>query len=634
MSVSANTIDLPHRHATRLHIAAVFFCAFVALVAAVISVRFVFYDLFTHFRPWDDEGYMMLASKLMLDGHAIYDTVVTPYGPFHFLFHWIIHRVLGVPITNDAVRIVTLCHWILLSATCGWIVWQVTRSFFWTVAGYLIICLHMQAFTNEPGHTQEICGQLGAMLPVAVYAFGRRDRLKWAIIGLLCGLTLMSKVNIGLFSIAASIGLWWSDLKHRPRVLNLLCVLGSAAFPFVLMRPHLDALLCLYYAEFVSIALMATTIAVLRPTDAATPQNWRRLLWMFAGLFAAIAVSFAFVISRGSSIGGFVNAVEFYVQGQAYFTIFMWLPPALLVPTMAAVLVALVARSNKRFVPWMLWVGQISFAVAAVHMAINPSLDFSFFAAAPWAWLCLFPGCEHGGVNPRAPIATLPVRKMVALLSAWYLPIAYPVAGSQVQFATFFVIVSAIICACDAVNTAASFLRRFPAFQSKLVGGCGLAICTLVLSRMTAAGNDFAHDYASRASTGLRGMQWLHLPPEQAAEYRQLVEACKGADQIFVTSGLNSLFFWTERSPAVPVLISHDFRSVPPQKRVELIRALDNARRPFIAYEETSFDQLPPTELTDWLLTHFKADRAFGNFVILRRKTDQVTNHRAAATAP
>ena len=79
-----------------------------ALVVLGVSLTFAYFRLFSSFRGYDDEGYMMATSGRFLSGEALYDDVPTVYGPLYFAFKLVVHEVAGVSLTNESVRWITM----------------------------------------------------------------------------------------------------------------------------------------------------------------------------------------------------------------------------------------------------------------------------------------------------------------------------------------------------------------------------------------------------------------------------------------------------------------------------------------------------------------------------------------------
>jgi hypothetical protein len=55
------------------------------LALAVASVWLAYYALFSSFLAHDDEGYMLLSVRFLLEDEVLYDQVFTPYGPVYFM---------------------------------------------------------------------------------------------------------------------------------------------------------------------------------------------------------------------------------------------------------------------------------------------------------------------------------------------------------------------------------------------------------------------------------------------------------------------------------------------------------------------------------------------------------------------
>ena len=69
-------------------------------------------DVFSTFWQYDDEGFMMLTVKHFLDGYPLYNEIWTPYGPFYYLYKWVVHGwspSLSPTTGSDSCR-----------SSCGW----------------------------------------------------------------------------------------------------------------------------------------------------------------------------------------------------------------------------------------------------------------------------------------------------------------------------------------------------------------------------------------------------------------------------------------------------------------------------------------------------------------------------------
>src|SRR5437762_3836015 len=79
-------------------------------LAIVASGSIAFCRMYSTFPWYDDDGYLLITLRSFLGGHPLYDETYTNYGPFFYLWRFVIHG-LGVPLTHDATRGVALFEW-------------------------------------------------------------------------------------------------------------------------------------------------------------------------------------------------------------------------------------------------------------------------------------------------------------------------------------------------------------------------------------------------------------------------------------------------------------------------------------------------------------------------------------------
>src|SRR2546428_3929313 len=99
--------------------------ALVAATAAALAYAYTF--TFSQFVPYDDEGYFTVTVQHLLAGHRLYDDVPVPYGPFFYLSRWLIHGTLHVPLVTDAVRLITIGHWLLCAALLAAVTYRLSH---------------------------------------------------------------------------------------------------------------------------------------------------------------------------------------------------------------------------------------------------------------------------------------------------------------------------------------------------------------------------------------------------------------------------------------------------------------------------------------------------------------------------
>src|SRR6266446_6343780 len=144
--------------------------ALVAATAATLAYAYTF--TFSQFVPYDDEGYFTATVQHLLDGRRLYDDVPVRYGPFFYLGRWLIYGTLRVPLVTDAVRLITIGHWLLCAALLAAVTYRLSHRrdgrLWLTTITFVAMTLQLSTAAREPGHPQE----LAALLIVAACLFG------------------------------------------------------------------------------------------------------------------------------------------------------------------------------------------------------------------------------------------------------------------------------------------------------------------------------------------------------------------------------------------------------------------------------------------------------------------------------
>src|SRR5438094_10629395 len=127
--------------------------ALVAATAAALAYAYTF--TFSRFAPYDDEGYFTVTVQHLLDGHRLYDDVPVPYGPFFFLSRWLIYGTLRVPLVTDAVRLITIGHWLLCAALLAAVTYGLSHRgvgrWWLTARPFAALPLHPTTAAHDPG---------------------------------------------------------------------------------------------------------------------------------------------------------------------------------------------------------------------------------------------------------------------------------------------------------------------------------------------------------------------------------------------------------------------------------------------------------------------------------------------------
>jgi hypothetical protein len=422
--------------------------------AAICCVAFSFCRLFSTFIVHDDEGKMLLWTQHLLEGHILYDQVPCPYGPFYFLCRWPLFSVLGIPLTNDATRVLTLLTWWLTAALLAAVVWRFAAGTGWAtglaaLVGVLEV-IHLRVLPREPGHPQELVVLLlAAALWIAAQMWETHRRTALFLLGGIGGALLLIKINVGVFY-AAALGISVLSLAPRSLVWNALRVvytLPVLALPYVLLRSRLDE-------GFTDFALLVTAslapCCVLVLWKKAPPAiGFAHLLACLCGVLVVGGLSVGFALWHGSTLAGLRDSL---IIGPAHYfggTRYGW-PLLMPSPTVAwsvacAVLGCLVI--GKSMIPRRVLSALRCFYVAVMLCGVltGTAFDGTWICwTLPLTWLLLDPP-PHDGADLPGPL----VRTFLAFSICLQFLQIFPMPADQVHYGSLLIIPGAAVLLID-----------------------------------------------------------------------------------------------------------------------------------------------------------------------------------------
>jgi hypothetical protein len=522
-------------------------CLVVAGLAAVVWFLASVY-VFVFFQDYDDEGYILITIREFLKGHALYDQVFSQYGPFFYLFNWVLSKCGIAVASHDAARLATAVVWVASAVLAGIVVYRLTQSL---LSAALVVAT---AFTNlfelsyEPGHPQGLCLLLVMLVLVLTALVRERWRPLTALaLGALLGGLALTKVNVGLFAL---IGLGLSLAATTPgwtaRVIGVLAGAGALALPAALMSQHLHQPWVRQFVLSVTFAVIPVVMVVWQ----GRPAWWRGRDWLAAlvALLLVLAGTSAFVLLRGTSVDGLLEGV--LLQHQRFASVYYlelavnsWGPVAGLV---SLAIFWILRKPNRRQTgggELLLRAAQALFAALVFYNANIQGFSVLLSIALPFAWLGLM---ARGDATPAEQFARLSLVAVAVLESL----VAFPVAGTQRAFATVLLIVIAGVCLKDVLAALGDALaeawrdRQRVWLALELAGAAALAVYYFQPIQEARA------FYAGRFSLGLPGAELLHIDSAHSAAFRWLTSNLQAAADTFVTMpGLNSLYLWTEEAP-------------------------------------------------------------------------------------
>jgi hypothetical protein len=598
--------EAPDRHVRRMAFdAGEITLLFLAGIA--ISATYAYYIIFSRFLPYDDEGYILVSLKSFFQGNALYDEVYSGYQPFFYVFNWLVFIISGATLCHDTIRLLTIALWLGAATLNTVLAYRLSRSRLLALLVLISSVHHLTAFSNEPGHPQSIACVLVAAT-VTLFAFpDQQRRIGFPLAtGLLLGLLLLTKINVGVYvllplvlllatvtsgafsaklqavagatMIAFPTILTYSRLTYPPMFISEVCIflligfMTAAAFmarswkhfPYLILAAGAVAGAVTWFRPLASpvpdFALLVTASACsvvlvvrdCRPGITVEPRTW---LWAALGFGAALCATLAVVVLRGTSAHGLVSGLFWAPLGQS---------GSFFVPCRTNALAAVLALAGLGSCCFYSWARkshadrrsfQIPLAVMKLFFGLVVIATFSFvdrflsfkerlpdFWMLPFLWLLLVPAA---GSPPHHP-ARLALAAVTALQSL----VAYPIAGTQVAFATALMPVIGVVCVADSIRTLFPRIRdlvRSPWLRLM----ARATVASVMLFFFISQTRDVHREYLSRTPLDLPGASRIRLKSEKVDLYHNLVRPLARPEvETFLTlPGLNSLYFWAQKPP-------------------------------------------------------------------------------------
>lgn len=578
-----------------------------------------FVGMYSHFVWYDDEGHMLMLARHFLDGHRLYDEVFTSYGPGYFYFEYLVHGLLGAPLTHSVARLVAAALWVATTCACGALAWGATGRF----SAFVMTCLGtfwwLSVLKNEPGHPQEL---LAFLLPLTLGAVIWGHSGGSAVLtGVIIGFINSTKLNVGVFTeIPVGLLLLACSAKDLGRIpataLKAVCVLGSVAFPFVLMKDGLDDPRIVRYALATAVTTGTVCLCAFRD-DLDLDRPRLRLGLLIAVSTAATVTLLASTVLMGTSLDGLLDGmVRLGSRRLTAFTVRADFPLA--APIMCALsavvcLFCLRFKGSRVIVSWL----RLLFGLGTVMIALPNNLPHTFGSLpllgflAPWSWVTVIEDDSDDRIR-------LPATVSLAFLAAWQVQIAYPVAGSQLHLGTFLYLPLGVISLHkSAAGLSWLWPARMPAIQ-RIAARLVLAILALRFGQATFAWVQF---YARNEPLRLPGTQWVRCPPEDVEWLRGIVDDLKGADCIFAIDGFNSLHFWTGIPPLTTAVVGHSLDLLPDWAIHQIEARLAEAEHPAIIYSAPLAPGVRQRKLS--ITGTYAEGRHFGPYTVFWRVPDR-----------
>jgi hypothetical protein len=561
-----------------------------ALLFLAVAAVYAYSTAFSYFSAYDDEGYAMLTVRGFLEGHHLYSEVFTYYGPFFYLYEWVIHSVLAIPLTHDATTALCVLNWLIASCIFAVAGGLMTRSVLIAFLIFMQATLHLTPLAREPGHPQELVALLLALAMVVCCA---RLNRKWTL-GALASIgaaLMLAKVNVGIFYlIALALGMashvsFFGSRRNLFWIFLVVC----AFLPFALMRVNLGEKWALLFASQSCATILAVgSVAFVfcnKSKIGLTP------LLTAGAVFAAVSsILVLFVLRTGTPL---LVMVETIIGGPSKLGTSFSIPlrvPYSLVSAFAAVFSAgavVAFRHRLSCHQWVLVALKGLFGVVGIFLMIsdyNRELGYLL----PWSWLLLIPRGADDLWDPRVNFA----RIFLCTVAAWESLQAYPVAGTQVVVGTILLTLIYAFCLHDAAiglaahPRVARHLAQLNPPTSVLVRTLAFAcLFYLFIDQWCMPFSAWGY-YRSMIPLGLTGAEYLRLPAAQVEAYRALTQYVQNeVDAFYTVPGFNSLYFWAHKSPPTYLVVPESLL-LNSNQQLQVIEALSGARRRRILFND------------------------------------------------
>lgn len=621
-------------------VTAVVLYAVVTLAALVVA----YLAIFSLFATYDDEGTLLITLKAFVHGDPLYKDVWSVYGPFYYELFGGFFSLFGLSVTTDAGRLIVIVLWVGTSLLFGIAAQRITGRLAIGLTAMVASFSALSILTNEPMHPEVLCVALIAAL-VLVVAGPRRTVAAGAICGALLAALVLTKVNLGVFAIAAFAvaAVLTVEPLHRRGWLRWIAMIAFLVLPLVILERDFKVS---WVREFLLLEVLAG-IAVLvasRPLWSVRDEDDEGMMrWIVAvigGFLVAAVAILVIIVATGPSphdvYDGVVKEALNLRNGISQALIF---PPNAAVDWgIAAVAAAALAARLRLFggagtaarpplVPGLLRAAvglTILFTVAHITvLGLNPSAGNPIVLPMVLAWVVAIPPAGAREAPDRRFL-----RLLLPLLALAESLQVYPVAGSQVDIAAFCFVPVGALCLGDALTDLRAWGEArggvTPANLTATVTALAIALPALFLVNVIALpGINNVYTYHSQAKLHLPGAELLHIPAPQAETYEQLVGLLhkNKCTTMLGYPSLNAFYFWAELEAPRPTLPNAWVYVLNEEQQRQAVREFKASPRPcVIRNEELAAPYLkglpaPETPLVKYLTNNFEPAYELGGYV-------------------
>jgi len=571
---------------------------------------------------YDDEGYVLISLKNYSEHGGLYREVFSQYGPFFYVFHDLLHRIFGYDFTNAMGRLFNLGCWLISIGLPTHVVWRTTRSVALSFVTLASLFCYLNLMANEPVHPGGMITALLAFMGWLGFILIGQKKIGLLMIasGAVGAALMLTKINVGIFFILASVAWFATQLGHSRLAQAGTIVAGIAMMilPLTLMRAHLDR----DWAQlFVALSIISsvttlTNIWLHRKSD----LDGTLLIPGIAGFCLTCAVTVMLVTKHGTSCHEILEGVLIgpLRHPNVYYYQPFWNPGAAAAAAISLAWFGIACKHQDR--KWFGWItcGLRLLIVVVFTTASAGWLPFSshmfvmsFGVTSVWIHgVRLGPGPQHD-------------REIgwISLLLVLQFLHAYPVAGSQIAWSSFLFIPLMAISAHDSLQFAATRLKRHSTLALEM--GC-VALALFSAGRFSL---NARLSYVKNSPLGLPGTEDIRIPADFASTLRVLSQNAAAYGDVLITlPGMFSFNNWTKVPTPTFNNATHWSSLLSVKQQQEIIDQLAGARRPVFICHLGLRDYLNDRQfriqgpLYDYLQSKFERAFKLGSYEFWIRK--------------
>jgi hypothetical protein len=638
-SLSRRIRDAAAANPAAVAIAVYAIVAMAAMVAAYLAI-------FTIFQPYDDEGTVLAALRAFAHGETLYRDVYSSYGPFYFELFGGFFSFTGQAVTTDAGRTIVILLWVGTSLLFGLTAQRLTGLLSLGVTAMISAFAALYVLVNEPMHPQGLCVLLlGVFVLLAVTEPRRRPGWAGAAAGTVLAALLLTKVNVGIFAIAAVVlaAVCTVGVFHRQRWLRLLVGAAFLIMPLLILARDLNLAWVRELLILVVLSIVALLIAArpLRPESGTDDSSLVRWLLGALGAFAVgFVVILAIVLITGPTPADVYNGIVTQAIKVRDLLVLQFLfPPAALdwgIASVGAAALTVRLRGAAGASP-SLWSGLLRAAagvailLAVAHIApfgLNPSTGNPDTLPLVLAWVAAIPVAATESPHRRFLRVMLPALAIAEVLQV------YPVAGSQTGIAAVTFVPVGALCLADALSDLRSWAAArgglAPARLGAVVGVSGVALAAIfALNSIVLPGASNAYVYRDNPKLDLPGATLMRLPAAEVETYTTLVDLLHRyhCTTFIGYPSINSLYLWSGLEAPPPQIPNAWMDALDRAQQQRLVDEFRASPRPCaIRSEERASGYLhgeppPNLPLVNYVLHDFSPVAEVADFQFLLPKT-------------